>query len=141
MSQLSHVDTLADLTRARAEDLPDATALLFGERRTTFAELNSLTNQVGNALCAAALVPVTGGAGLVLVLGAVNGGWAWVAEAMSGPARKALPGAAALACLTLALAQPWLAPRPEQEGLESFTALLVPGNFSVTSLTCARAWS
>ena len=91
----------------------------------------SLAGTQTSSFAAASLVPVTGGAGLVLVLGAVNGGWARTAEAMSGPLRKALPGVAALGCLTLALAQPWLAPRPEQEGMEGFTALLVPGDFSI----------
>lgn len=44
--------TLADALRAHARDRPDATALVFGDRVTSYAQLDKRSNQVANALLA-----------------------------------------------------------------------------------------
>lgn len=44
------IRTLADIPRRFAEDRPDHTALIDGDRRTSYAEFNRLTNRVANGL-------------------------------------------------------------------------------------------
>ncbi len=51
------IEHLADLTRIQAAVRPDRCALVFGERRTTYAELDLRTNRLAQALLAEGLVP------------------------------------------------------------------------------------
>lgn len=53
------IDRLADLTRAHAEVRPNAVALVYQDRETTFAELDRRASQVANGLIAAGLKPQT----------------------------------------------------------------------------------
>ncbi|MCZ6531962.1 MAG: apolipoprotein N-acyltransferase, partial [SAR324 cluster bacterium] len=82
------------------------------------------------SLAAQIVVPITGGAGLVLLLAAVNAGWAWAAEGFSRSLRRALGRLAVLACITILLLQTWPLPMWDGTGRSSFSALLIPGNFS-----------
>ena len=51
------VTTLADLCRFQAEARGDKLALLFKDRRTTYAEFDTLTNRVANGLIAEGVEP------------------------------------------------------------------------------------
>jgi len=53
LAELGHIATLGDIARHHARVRPDATALVFEGRQTTFAEFDRLTNQAANALLAA----------------------------------------------------------------------------------------
>ena len=53
LTELGHIATLGDIARHHARVRPDATALVFEGRQTTFAEFDRLTNQAANALLAA----------------------------------------------------------------------------------------
>lgn len=50
-----YVSTIADLTRIQAKLTPNRTALVFQERRTSFAELDRRANQVARGLLAAGI--------------------------------------------------------------------------------------
>lgn len=93
------------------------------------APWGSLAGTQTGALAAGVLVPFAGGSALVLLIAAVNGGWAWAAEAMARSTRQSLPRLAALGVVTLALAPAWslgVGTPGEQPG---FAALLITGNF------------
>ncbi len=51
------IEHLADLSRVQAAVRPDRTALVFGERRTSYAELDRATNRLAQALLAEGLEP------------------------------------------------------------------------------------
>jgi len=57
MSEGSDVRTLADLLRAQARKRPARPALLFGERRVTYAQLDAAANRAANALIADGVAP------------------------------------------------------------------------------------
>jgi apolipoprotein N-acyltransferase len=106
----------------------------------------SLAGPQAGTLAARAIVPVLGGAGLVLLLGGVNAAWAaWVARLRGGaPARGAL-GAAALGLLTALCAWP-APPAVQPAGVEpaatpgaALSVLLVPGDLSLAELRDASA--
>ena len=55
MPDLEEPENLAEMVRARARSRGDAIAYEFEGRRTSFAELDILTNRVANALRAAVI--------------------------------------------------------------------------------------
>lgn len=57
MSEVADTQTVADIPRHQAAQRPDADALIFGDRATTWAELDTRSNRVANALVAAGLEP------------------------------------------------------------------------------------
>ena len=57
MIELDGVESIADLARVQARKRPEHIALWFEEKTTTFAELDTLSNQVANALIAAGVQP------------------------------------------------------------------------------------
>lgn len=57
MIELDGVNVIADLARVQARKRPNNVALWFEEKTTTFAELDTLSNQVANGLIAAGATP------------------------------------------------------------------------------------
>ena len=57
MSDRFAIETLADMSRFHARARGDRTALVFDERRTSFAELDRAASRVANALLALGLKP------------------------------------------------------------------------------------
>jgi len=57
MSAFPETSNLADMVRARAKALGDAIVYEFEERQTSFAEFDSKTNRVANALNALGVKP------------------------------------------------------------------------------------
>ncbi len=57
MTDLSQIRCVADVARAQARERPDAQALYFEGRTTTFGELDALSNQCAQALLAQGLKP------------------------------------------------------------------------------------
>ncbi len=57
MTTETRVRTLADVTRAHAEARPNAVAMVYGDRHTTFGELDRHASQVANGLIATGLRP------------------------------------------------------------------------------------
>lgn len=97
------------------------------------APWGSLAGTQTEALAAGVLVPFAGGSALVLLIAAVNGGWAWAAEAMARSTRQSLPRLAALGVVTLVLAPAWSSGAGSAGEQPGFAALLVPGDFMPTS--------
>jgi apolipoprotein N-acyltransferase len=85
------------------------------------------------------VVPVLGGAGLVLLLGLVNAGWAaWAARwARRGSSRGRWLGGAAWLALTLLCAWPAPVPAPPRDATRA-AVLLVPGAASIAELVAQR---
>jgi fatty-acyl-CoA synthase len=50
MSSLDKNDIFTDLLRVQARERPDATALIFGDRSTSYGELDRYSNQIANGL-------------------------------------------------------------------------------------------
>jgi len=82
-------------------------------------------------LAARWVVPLAGGSALVLLLGLVNGGWAWVLGGPGPEPRRAARGTAA-AVLTVALLWP-LDPPPVPAGSEPVDVLLVTSALSIAT--------
>src|SRR5262245_62459139 len=59
MSDRYGIQTLAEMSRFHARERGDRTALIFGERRTSFAELDRAASRVANALKGLGLKPGT----------------------------------------------------------------------------------
>ncbi|MGE5502359.1 MAG: long-chain-fatty-acid--CoA ligase [Ignavibacteriales bacterium] len=57
MTDLSQIHCVADVARVQAKERPDAAAILFEGRTTTFAELDARSNQCAQALLAQGLKP------------------------------------------------------------------------------------
>ncbi|MEM1404873.1 MAG: fatty acid--CoA ligase [Pseudomonadota bacterium] len=51
------MNTVGDIIRARAAEKPQKTAMIFGDRRSTYERLNERSNQVANALLASGISP------------------------------------------------------------------------------------
>lgn len=51
------ITTLADLPEQHAKNFPDRTALVYGDTKVTFNELNERSNQLAHAICDAGLEP------------------------------------------------------------------------------------
>ena len=58
MIDLEAIRTLADIPAAQARKRGDAVAVKFGDRETTFAELDDQSNRVANALVASGVAPL-----------------------------------------------------------------------------------
>jgi acyl-CoA synthetase (AMP-forming)/AMP-acid ligase II len=59
MFNLDALKSCADITRVQAEERPDAVALVFEDRQTTFAELDRQASQIANGLIALGVKPQT----------------------------------------------------------------------------------
>ena len=57
MIEFDGLNAIADIPRVQARKRPDANALWFEGRKTTYAELDTRSNQVANALIAADVAP------------------------------------------------------------------------------------
>jgi apolipoprotein N-acyltransferase len=103
----------------------------------------SLAAPQAHTWAARLIVPVLGGAGLVLLLGLVSAGWgAWALPLLRGAGLRALPrrqwiAGAGWAALTLACG--WPAPLPPAPAeARPVAVLLVPGDLSIAQLNAQR---
>ncbi|MBV8693518.1 MAG: AMP-binding protein, partial [Actinobacteria bacterium] len=52
-----HVESVADIARVHGAERPDSVAILFGDRRLTYGQLDERSNRVANALAAEGVQP------------------------------------------------------------------------------------
>jgi non-ribosomal peptide synthetase component F len=57
MIELNEVATVADISRVQAQRRPDAAALIFEGRETSFGEIDAAASRIANQLIASGITP------------------------------------------------------------------------------------